>query len=91
MATITLTIPDAQAARVADAFAAAYGYQPTIPNPDPVAALITPTVRNPETRTEFMRRQFMLFLQNTVKSVEVVAAVETARTAEMSKAPVSVS
>lgn len=90
IATITLSIPDAQAARVADAFAVAYGYQDVIPNPNPLTAALTPTIPNPETRAQHMRRQIMAFVQNTVKGTEVHAAAETARAVELAKAPVNV-
>jgi hypothetical protein len=76
---------------VADAFAAAYGYQDNIPNPNPAAALLTPTIPNPETRAQFMRRQIMEFIRNTVKSVEVATAAETARATELARPTVTIS
>lgn len=86
MATITFTIPDAQIARVVDAFAVAYGYQDTITNP--VDGTTSP---NPETSAQFMRRQIMVFIKNTVQSIEVLAAAEAARAAELAKPQVGVS
>lgn len=70
---------------MAEAFAKAYGYQATIPGPNGTSS------RNPETRAEFMRQRMMDFVRNTVKSVEVASAAETARMAEMAKTPVTVS
>ena len=84
MATITLTIPDAQINRVVGAFAIAYNYQAILENPDGT------TFPNPETRPQFMRRQIMTFIKNTVQSVEVIAAAEAARTLELAKPLVDV-
>lgn len=87
MANITLTIPDAQLARVVSAFSIAYGYQDTIPGATPA----DPPVPNPETRAQFMRRHIMEFVRNTVQAVEANVAAEAARTAEIAKPPVDVS
>lgn len=81
MTTLTLTIPDAQTARVVAAFEKAYSYQPFL------ADGITP---NPETKAQFMRRMIMQFIRDTVQAVEASTAAETARAAEMAKPVVPV-
>lgn len=70
MAQLTITIPDAQTARVFDAFAAAYGYQATIDGQP-----------NPQTRAQFARQKVIEFIKNTVKAQEAQAAADSARSA----------
>ena len=56
MATMTVTIPDAQVPRVTTAVCASGGYQATLPDGSP----------NPVTQVEFVRQQITGFLKHTV-------------------------
>lgn len=75
MATITLTIPDPVLNRVVNAVAANYGYQSTVPNPSIPGQFIS----NPETKTQFAKRQLNIFLKENVKSYEVNLAIDASR------------
>jgi hypothetical protein len=68
MAQIQITIPDAVLPRVVDAFAATYGYQPTIDG-----------APNPETKAAFAKRQVIAFIKRTVADREAGAAADAAR------------
>lgn len=69
MATLSITIPAAQVARVEDAVCAVYGY-------DSAVAL------NPSLTTSAFAKQVVIdFLKNVVKGYEAQLAVETARVA----------
>lgn len=70
MATLTLTIPDEQVARIA----AAYGYQATIK--DVVTEEFIP---NPETRGQFLKRVFLIGIIATVRQYEGAQAASAAR------------
>jgi hypothetical protein len=76
MASLTITIPDGQLARVRDSFALAYNYQATIPDPANPGA----TIPNPENKVQFMQRKVREYIKEVVKGQEAVAAAEAART-----------
>ena len=69
MATYSINIPDDQVVRVVDALSSRWGYQEFVQS-EP----------NPETRVQFVKRQFKLFLRKTVIEYEEIslkrAAVE---------------
>ncbi len=67
MATITVTIPDAVAVRVRDAFTATYGYQTTIDG-----------LPNPETPTLFVQRMVREYVKQTMVNYEAQTASTTA-------------
>lgn len=75
MATLSVTIPNAQVTRINNAFGAAYGYQATI-NGSP----------NPESLTQFATRKVREFIKDVVKGQEAVAAAEAARVAALAAA-----
>ena len=77
LATIIVTIPDAQVARVRNAFAIAYNYQATIPDPANPGS----TIPNPESKTQFAQRKVREYVKEVVKSVEAPTAGEVARKA----------
>ena len=70
MATISITVPNAQVNRVQAAFASAYGYETTV-NGSP----------NPETLVQFTQRKIREFIKGVVKGHEAVSAGEAARVA----------
>lgn len=70
MAQITFTIPDDQLARIRDAFAGIYNYQPKLAD----------GTTNPENKNEFMKRMIRVYAKEVVKTFEAQQAVETART-----------
>lgn len=76
MATLVITVPDAQVQRVLDAFAATYSYSATIPDP----ANEGQTLPNPETKTQFCRRMLRRYIVDVVKAYESTSAAEAART-----------
>lgn len=82
MATMTITIPDAQLNRVRDAFAAAYGYSATVPDP----ANPGQTIPNPENKTQFTQRMVRKYMHEVVKGYEATKDAETARQAAIIKA-----
>lgn len=69
MASITITVPDAEAARIENAFTQTYSY--TGQNPQGGA----------ETKNQFIKRMIIEFVKETVKRVEGEAAGKQARTA----------
>lgn len=75
MPTFSVTVPIEVAARVVDAFAAAYGWQPTI-NGAP----------NPETKAAFTTRRLREHVRDVVAGYEASTAGETARVAAADKA-----
>lgn len=68
MATLTITCPDAQAARVRDAFALVY-HRPVLVDGQP----------NPESKTQFTLRMLREFVKNVVKQAEAPVAADAAR------------
>lgn len=66
MAVLSITIPDAIAARVIDGFAAAHGYTGTTPEG---AA---------ETKAQYLKRIVSLYVKESVKRAEIDAAVAEA-------------
>lgn len=77
MAQIAVDIPDAALPRVRDAFAVVYGYQAILTNED------GSTTPNPESKTQFAKRQVALFVKNVLKQHEASVAEETARLAAL--------
>lgn len=71
MAQIAITIPDAQVARVQDAFAGAYGYSATLPDGSP----------NPQTRAQFAKAKVIEYVVSVVKGYEAQRDAEAARVA----------
>ncbi len=68
MASLTITIPDAQAARVVNKFALRMGYQTTI-NGQP----------NPENKTQFLKRKIIDYVTSIVRQQELDEADLAAR------------
>lgn len=81
MASITLTIPDSEAARVLDGFAAYHRYEATVDNPDydPKAEGSSPTIPNPETKIQFAKKMIIEFIKGSVAAEEEKAALKVAR------------
>lgn len=77
MASIQIQIPDGVAARVTNGLAGQYGYQATIPAPNPT----DPPVPNPENKAQFARRMVRNFIHDSVKSYEASQASNAARNA----------
>lgn len=67
MATISFTIPNAQASRVVDAIATRYGYQSTIND-----------LPNPQTKQEFTKQWLITQLRNAVREHESATAAALA-------------
>lgn len=68
MATITITIPTTQTARVIDGICYANTYQDIIDGQP-----------NPETKTAFSKRMVVEYILNCIKQYEIIVAVEAAR------------
>lgn len=81
MATISIDIPDAVQPRVLDAFAAVYGRQDEIPDPNDGTKMIS----NPETKAQFARRMLKQHLREVLTAHEASAEAEAARTAKASQ------
>lgn len=73
MATVSITIPDDQLDRVAEAFADYHAYQSMVP--DPPGAPIP----NPETKRQFMRARVIDYIRETVRAQETIAAAAIAQ------------
>lgn len=69
MANLSISIPDAMLPRVTEAFKAAYNYQATLPDGTP----------NPETDTQFVRRQILNYVKELTVAHEAASASSTAR------------
>ncbi len=82
MATLTITIPNAQLTRVANAVATQHGYQAEVPDPDNPGQ----TIPNPQTKADFAREVLMRFLRETVRAHEAAVAAESARQTAITKA-----
>lgn len=77
MATIQITIPDAQLTRVVNSFTDSFGYAPMIlDNSVPPIA-----IPNPETRNQFAKRMVAEWVKQRVITQESFMAAETARAA----------
>lgn len=81
MAQITINIPDGQVARVRNAFASAYGYQATIPDPNNAGQ----TIPNPETKGQFTERKIREFIREVVAGQEATVDANTARSARIAE------
>lgn len=79
MAQLSITIPDAVAARVNNAFADAYGYQATI-NGQP----------NPQTKAQFAKARVIDFIRAVVRGQESNVASEAARVTAISDADAAI-
>lgn len=79
MASITLTIPDAQVQRVLNGFALAQGYREFIiqPNQNDFTLLIP----NPQTKVQFLKAKLLEYVITNVKQAEGSAAALAAKTA----------
>lgn len=75
MATIQITIPDAQLTRVVNAFTDSFFYAPTILDGQGVA------IPNPETRNQFAKRMVAQWVKEIVIAREALVAADTARQA----------
>jgi len=76
MPILSIDIPNQHATRVADAFAAAYNYQATVPNPaDPEG----PQIPNPVSKAAFVKQQVTAFIRNVTTGHEAAAEAEVAR------------
>lgn len=83
MASITLTIPDGEATRILNGFAAHHKHRTDVANPlyDPDDAESTEpkTIPNPETKLEFTKRKIIEFVKASVRAEETRSAFEAAR------------
>ncbi len=70
MATLSISIPDAQAVRVVNKFALRMGYQSEVDG-----------VNNPETKNQFLKRKIIEFVQQAVRAQELEEAEIAARAA----------
>lgn len=77
MATIVLTVPDAQQNRLVNGIAGQYGYQVTVPAPNP----LDPPVPNPETKGQFAKRMMLKWAKDSVKAYEATQAANASRDA----------
>jgi hypothetical protein len=82
MATLSITIPDAIAARVLDAVAYGNGYSDMIP--DPMGS--GNPIPNPITKTQFAKNVLKDWIKANVVSYESVQAADTARQAAIDAA-----
>lgn len=82
MANINILFPDAQAARVVDAFATAYNYPSTVPGATP----LDPPVPNPQSKAQFAKAKVIDFIKSVVKGYEATNAAEIARRAALNAA-----
>ena len=64
--------------KVMDAFASAYGYQATIPNPNAGQEGQPATIPNPQTQQAFFNQQITRYIRDIVRSEEIKAAAKTA-------------
>ena len=64
MAQVTIEVPDNQVNRIKDAFKSFYNYNPNTDGPE----------------NAFIKKKLIDFVRETVKSAEINAAAETART-----------
>ena len=71
MATLTITIPDAEFTRVADKFALRNNYQPMISSGGAM-------IPNPETKAQFMKASVITFIRNSVRNQEAADAAKQA-------------
>jgi len=72
MATLILTIPDAEYTRVVDKFTLNQKYQQMISS----GGVMIP---NPQTKEQFLKAAVITFVKNAVRNQEAAEAVETAR------------
>lgn len=72
MATLTLTFDTGSVplTKIHDAFASAYNYQATKPNPSNPGQ----TIPNPENKTDFTRRMVKQYIEDVVKSQDFKSA-----------------
>lgn len=80
MATITITIPDNQVARVLDAFAARYGWPATVVNAQ------NQQVANPETKAQFARQRVADYVRGVTVAYEADRDADAARAAAAANA-----
>ena len=76
-ATLSVTIPDAQATRVVNGMAGQYGYEDFLVNAETGQA----DIPNPESKQAFVKRMVKEFIKNSVVAYEASQAGETAREA----------
>ena len=69
--------PDGERPRINKAFADAFGYQETLPDPQNPGK----TIPNPETRGQFCKRMIASFVKDVVAGSEVKEAAEAAAAA----------
>jgi hypothetical protein len=75
MADVTISIPNPQIPRIRAAFAAAYNYQPTIPDPNNPGQ----TIPNPVSIDQFVKQQVIRYVKTIVREHEAHIADATAR------------
>lgn len=77
MAQIILNVPDGQQVRLVNGIAGQYGYQATVPAPNP----LDPPVPNPESKGQFVKRMMLKWAKESVKAYEATQAANTSRDA----------
>lgn len=82
MASVTLTLPDAELTRILDGFAAQHKYQDTVPNPDydpdDPAETDPPTIPNPQNKAQFLKKKIIQFVKESVRAQETRSTKEAA-------------
>jgi hypothetical protein len=94
MAQLIIDIPDAAVPKLRDSFASAYGWTPTVPNPNagqPIAGtdpvqLEPATVPNPETKGQHFRRKVAEYIREVHRGERAKAAALAAQTAATQEA-----
>lgn len=79
-ATVIVFRDNAAKQKVMDAFSSAYGYQATVPNPNPDNDPNTndQTIPNPQSQQAFFNQQLTRYIRDIVRSEEIKAAAKTA-------------
>ena len=72
---IAFSVPDAQKARVVDAFVTAFNYRDDVEDPENPGEMIP----NPETKGEMVKREIVQYVKDVVKAQEKRAADEAQR------------
>lgn len=81
---LSLTLPDTQAKRVKDSFAACHGWTATIFSPE-TPDISAKEIPNPETQGVFLKRKVIEFIKESVKAYEANQSAETARKAKIAE------
>jgi hypothetical protein len=81
---LTITVPDAHAARIKNSFCAYHGWTATIQDPA-FPGDITKRIPNPVTQVAFIKSKVAQFLKDSVKAYEVNVDSDAARIARITE------